>query len=272
MDGFSTRFWVSIILVASLLPVALHAQSAPSRDLKSVTETGVLRVAITKFNLPAFHRRSDGSLVGPEIDLANDIAGALGVKAEFVEDATSFDGVVDIVARGGADIGISKLSQTYDRLQHVRFSEPYVTLRHALLFERAALAARSEGRPPEEVLRQFNGRIGAIRRSAYVDFARRNFPNAQVVEMGSWEAAVNALLDHQVDAVYRDEFEIRRVLKNGPALNVHFGAAIIVDQKAFLSVAICDTCVKLQEFINYHILQTQGAITLQGLLSANLRD
>lgn len=37
-------------------------------------------------------------------------------------------GVVDIVAVGRADIGVSKLSQTYNRLKHLRSSEPYLTL------------------------------------------------------------------------------------------------------------------------------------------------
>ena len=152
------------------------AQSTPSRDLKTIVDGGVLRVAVTRFNLPAFHWRSEGSLAGPEIELGRQIARALGVGVEFIDEAPSFDAVVDAVAQGQADIGISKLSQTYYRLMRVRFSEPYITLRHALLFERAAIATASGDRPPEESLRQFRGRIGAIRGSAYVDFGRRNFP------------------------------------------------------------------------------------------------
>ena len=66
---------------------------------------------------------------------------ALGVRIEFLDGAPSFDAVVDDVAQGRADIGISKLSQTYYRLIRVRFSEPYITLSHALLFERAAVSS-----------------------------------------------------------------------------------------------------------------------------------
>ncbi len=248
------------------------AQSAPPRDLKSIVDSGVLRVALTRFDLPAFHRRREGSLTGPEIDLGTQIAGALGIRVEFIDDAPSFDAVVNAVAGGQADIGISKLSQTYYRLARVRFSEPYITLRHALLFERAALASRSNGRAPEETLRQFSGRIGVIRGSAYVDFGRRNFRDAQIVEMANWDAAIEGLVSRRLDAIYRDEFEIRRVLKNRPALNVHFGAAIVTDQKAFLSVAICNSCGNLQDFINYHLTQTQGTFTLQRLLASDLRD
>jgi polar amino acid transport system substrate-binding protein len=202
--------------------------------------------------------------------MTEQIGRALGVKVEFVDNAESFDSVVDFVAAGRADIGVSKLSQTYNRLKRVRFSEPYVTLRHALLFNRVAIAREADGRPPAAVLQKYKGRLGVIAGSAYVDFAHRNFPDATVVEARNWDVAIESLLSGQVDAVYRDEFEIRRVLKNKPALNVRFGSAVIVDQNALLSIAICDTCSKLQAFINYHIGMTRGEFTLEGLLNSEM--
>jgi polar amino acid transport system substrate-binding protein len=264
-----------IIAIAGLCNVPSFAQS-PSRaglprDLQSIIEAKVLRIAVTRFDLPSFHlRRPDGALVGPEIEMARQIGRALGVSVEFLDNAESFDTVVDFVADGHADIGVSKLSQTYNRLKRVRFSEPYVTLRHALLFNRLAIARAAAGRPPAAVLQKFRGRLGAIAGSAYVDFAQRNFPDATLVEAHNWDAAIESLLGSKVDALYRDEFEIRRVLKNKPALNVQFGSAVIVDQNALLSIAICDSCAKLQQFINYHIGMTRGAFTLKGLLDSDL--
>jgi len=255
------------------LPAAAQSQSraGPSRDLQSIVDAKVLRVAVTRFDLPSFHvRGADGALLGPEIDMAQQIGRALGVRVEFIDQPESFDNVVDFVAAGRTDIGVSKLSQTYNRLKRVRFSEPYVTLRHALLFNRLAVARAAAGRAPAAVLQKFKGRVGVIAGSAYVDFARRNFPGATLVEARSWDAAIDNLLGGQVDAVYRDEFEIRRVLKNKPALNVQLGSAVIIDQNALLSIAICDTCAKLQEFINYHIALTRGAFTLTELLNSQL--
>ena len=48
--------------------------------------------------MPAFHWRSVGAIVGPEAELAKQIARALGVNVEFLDQAPSFDGVVDEVA------------------------------------------------------------------------------------------------------------------------------------------------------------------------------
>jgi polar amino acid transport system substrate-binding protein len=266
---------IGITICITVSPLPLHAegvlsQSTAPRDLQSIIDANRLRVAVTRFNLPSFHtHRSDGTLVGAEIEMAQQIGRALGVAVEFIEDADSFDAVVDLVAAARADIGISKLSQTYRRLHRVRFSEPYVTLRHALLFNRAAIAREANGRPPAAVLRRYNGRIGVIAASAYVDFAKSNFPEAIVVEERTWDDAVASLLAGQVEAIYRDEFEIRRIVKISPALNVQFGTAAIIDQNALLSIAICDTCSKLQELINYHLVRTKNNITLKTLLDTD---
>jgi polar amino acid transport system substrate-binding protein len=269
--GLFRKILVVAITGLSALPAGAQSSSSAGRprDLQSIVDAKVLRVAVTRFDLPSFHVRGpDGTLIGPEIEMARQIGNALGVRVDFVDTAESFDSVVGLVATGRADIGISKLSQTYGRLQRVRFSDPYVTFRHALLFNRASIAREAGGRAPAAVLQKFKGRVGVIAGSAYVDFARRNFPDATVVETQNWDAAIDSLLGGKVDALYRDEFEIRRVLKKRPSLNVQFGSAAIIDQHALLSIAICDTCTKLQEFINYHIGRTKGVFTLDELLNS----
>ena len=61
----------------------------------------------------------------------------------------------------------------------MRFSVPYVTLRHALLYNRAVIAGLSNGAAPEATLRGFAGKIGVIGASAYVDFATADYPHAE---------------------------------------------------------------------------------------------
>jgi polar amino acid transport system substrate-binding protein len=267
--------FAQLVLCATLVFPPCHAQDAfprtvATRDLQSIVDGKVLRVGLTRFDLPGFHtRNSDGTIRGVEIDLAEQVGSALGVKVELIDQADTFDGVIDLVASGRADIGISKLSQTYRRLHRVRFSEPYIALRHALLFNRAVIARDPERRAPAAILQGFSGRLGVIVGSAYVDFAKTNFPAAHVVEARTWDEVIANLIAGNVDAVYRDEFEIRRVVKNNPSLNIKFGTAAIVDQDALLSVAICDTCSKLQELINFHLERTREALTLKELLASD---
>jgi ABC-type amino acid transport substrate-binding protein len=265
------RLAICVMLAAPACYAQETSQSAaPIHDLQSIIDAKVLRVAVTRFDLPGFHTHGgNGTIGGVEIDLAEQIGRALGVTVQLIDGAESFDAVVDLVAADRADIGISKLSQTYRRLHRVRFSEPYITLRHALLFNRAVIAQDPERRAPAAVLEGFSGRLGVIADSAYVDFAKTNFPAASVIEARTWDDAIASLLAGKVDAIYRDEFEIRRIVKNNPALNIRFGTAAIVDQDALLSIAICDTCSKLQELINYHLERTRKSLTLKELLASD---
>jgi polar amino acid transport system substrate-binding protein len=267
--------FAAIMISATFAAPRCYAQQTSPRlatihDLQSIIDAKVLRVAVTHFDLPGFHTHgSDGTIRGVEIGLAEEIGRALGVKVELIDDADTFDAVIDLVATDRADIGISKLSQTYRRLHRVRFSEPYITLRHALLFNRAVIAQDPERRLPGTVLQGFSGRLGVIAGSAYVDFAKINFPAANIVEARTWDDVIANLLTGKVDAIYRDEFEIRRIVKNNPAFNIRFGTAAIVDQNALLSIAICDTCSKLQELINYHLERTRKSLTLKELLASD---
>jgi polar amino acid transport system substrate-binding protein len=92
------------------------------------------------------------------------------------------------------------------------------------------------------------------------------------VPFGTWEEAIAALRSGKVDVVYRDEFEVRSVLIHDPAIHIEFGAAILSDRRSFLAIAICDACVKLEEFINYFIAQHPRAYSLDELLTISYAD
>ena len=104
---FFRSLFGTVLLAGSIalsnLPAVAQSPLRPGllRDLNSIVEAKVLRVAVTRFDLPSFHvRGQDGTLVGPEIDMAQQIGRALGIRVEFVDNAESFDSVVDLVAAG----------------------------------------------------------------------------------------------------------------------------------------------------------------------------
>ena len=76
------------------------SQPTAAHDLQSIIDANLLRVAVTRFDLPSFHaHRPDGTLVGAEIEMAQQIGRALGVRVELIDAADLFDAVVDLVRR-----------------------------------------------------------------------------------------------------------------------------------------------------------------------------
>jgi ABC-type amino acid transport substrate-binding protein len=69
------------------LQLLSHRRKA-GRCAKSIVDAQVLRVAVIHFDLPSFHVRApDGTLRGPEIEMAQQIGRALGItqrKAEAI--------------------------------------------------------------------------------------------------------------------------------------------------------------------------------------------
>jgi ABC-type amino acid transport substrate-binding protein len=267
---FSSLLCATMLVLTAAPPSFAADTDGPTTDLRSIKASGTLRIAITHFDIPPFHvRRADGSYVGKDIDFARELGDALKLRIAFVDTPATFDDVVTTVASGNAEIGLSKLSQTYDRVAAVRFSAPYLTLKHALLYNRLLISALAKGGSLDAALRHFDGKIGVIGGSAYVDFATADYPKAEVMPFPSWDATIQALKDGKVDVVYRDEFEIRTILVQDPAIHIQFGAAVLADRTSFLAMAICDSCVKLEEFINYFIAQHPSDYSVDQLLTTH---
>jgi len=120
----------------------------------------------------------------------------------------------------------------------VAFSSPYVTLRHALLFNRLNLKQKSGDQDVGDYIRHFHGTLGVIEKSAYETFAKMYFPDAKVVSLKNWTAVVDAAVDGSVDAGYRDEFAVRAVGLDKPETSISLRPITIDDARSAISVAV----------------------------------
>lgn len=222
-------------------------------DITRITGKGTLVVAMTAADqAPFFFVNSRKVLVGLDVQIAREIADKLGVKVKFDRSAKSFDEVVTNVVQGKADVAISKLSRTFPRAKNVRFSVPYMTFRHGLLLNRinAARAIRELHITEKEYIQKFPGKLGVIEHSSYELFAKTNFPYAEIISFKKWEDVIAAVNDGIIDAAYRDELEIKKIIRLNPDASLRIKTALITDKSDSISVAVRYTDTNLLAFIN----------------------
>ncbi len=125
------------IIVTALALFALGAcgssggSSSSSSDksdnqLAAIKKSGVLKVATSADYAPfEFHTMVDekDKIVGSDIDLVNEIAKELGVKAEVSD--MSFNTVLASLKEGKSDIAISAISATDERKEQFDFTDNY---------------------------------------------------------------------------------------------------------------------------------------------------
>ncbi len=268
-------------------------------DIKRVKERGKLVVAQFSGERPLFfmklpgsskmlpesfvHKLPDGSLIGGiDVHLAKLLAERLGVGLELKRDYPTFNAAVLAVASNEADVAISKLCPTFERLHIVNFTKPYAVFDMALLANRefllrsdASLNAKST---EEDFLKVFNKpevRIAVKANSSTPDQARTIFPHANIVLMERHEDCILAVRDGKADATLNDDFEFMFIKLFDPELEIYcsllplpsrpYNIAIAVNPESHNIMGMASEAVELMKIGNGKTLIRQYGRELKTL-------
>ena len=256
-----------VIAPVNLVKVADGRLLAP--DIARIVNRGELVVAMLNARTPPFFYFDDqGDWTGLEVNLAQQIAKELGVKLRVNREAGSFNAVVSELAAGKADLAVSKLSRTLPRAQMIAFSHPYLTLKHALLLNRVQFAQLARNRPLTQVIRNFDGTMGVIANSSFADFARLNFPKAKIVAYEDWNQVLAAVMKGDVVSAYRDEFEVKRVLKSDPPMSLVLRTVTLNDLEDTLGIGVAMGDNALLAYVNQFLEQRTEKLDIDKVLQA----
>jgi ABC-type amino acid transport substrate-binding protein len=220
---------------------------------------------------PFFYTDASGVLVGIDPSLAEDIARKLGVKLAYDRAAKTFDGIVDEVVAGRADVAISLLSDTLDRAMRVSFSKSYVGVRQFMLINRLELskllaASKDSAVKIPDLLNSPTSRIGVIGGTSYVGFVQEDFPKAQKVEFEEWSKMLAAVKSGTLVALMYDEIEIGNWRLADPAGSVELRAFHLAGHSDTIAIAMRKGDADLKEWIDLYLAK----ISDSGFLSATL--
>lgn len=256
-----------LVLFSSVVYAQLPTSAIPLQpDIAAIKKKNVLVIAMTKKDVPPFFSGDAENIRGLDVEISRRIGVLIGVPVEFRRDAESFAEVVEQVRDGRADLAVSKLSITGPRLLTVRFSDPYIKLKQAMIINRLWLSQNSQGREVYEVIRTFNGKISFVKNSSYDTFARANFPKAVYMPEDTWDTIINNVTNGTIAAGYRDEFEIKKISFEKPEAAITTKTVTISDSIDNIAVAVNNNSVQLLSVVNYVIRNEYNNIDTKKLM------
>lgn len=249
-------------------PATSIPDAGAASELSAIIARGKLVVAMySQDRPPFFYKDEQGRLVGSDVVLAQDMAKQLGVTVEFDRSAQSFDEVVNIVAQGKADIAVSKLSVTLPRALKVRFTEPYIVLKQALIINRTQLAlTKRENQDIIQVVNKLHSRIGIMSGTSYVGFAKQLFPDAELVTYTDMETMMRDVAEGNLLAVLYDENEIKKYIFEKPERSIDLKISILEEKEDLIAIAVAPQNTQLLYWMNLYLKLNKVNMSIDKLL------
>ncbi len=194
--------WIHcLFLLAALLQASacstLGAGSA-SPVVDRIVARGEIRIGMTGDYPPLNVTSRTGVNIGLEPDLARALATTLGVKLVVVN--RPFAELIPALVAGEVDAVMSGMTMTPDRNLKVAFAGPYFISGKAILSKSATLAKTADMSSIDKP----QHRLVVLEGSTSQSFAERAAPSAEIRTAPDYGAAVQMVIDGQVDALFAD--------------------------------------------------------------------
>ncbi|MBF0232472.1 MAG: transporter substrate-binding domain-containing protein [Desulfamplus sp.] len=129
---FMLSIWFLFFTANSVLAADINL--AQKSTLESILKKGELRVGFEAGYMPFEMTDKNGNFVGFDIDIAKEMAKAMGVK--FVPVNTAWDGIIPSLITDKFDIIMSGMTVTQDRNLKVSFADPYIIVGQTILLNK----------------------------------------------------------------------------------------------------------------------------------------
>ncbi|WP_192456238.1 ABC transporter substrate-binding protein [Musicola keenii] len=194
----------ALTLLAGLVFLSGTAQADKLDDIQ---KAGVVKVAVFDSNPPfGYVDPQSKKLVGYDVDIAEAIGKALGVKVELR--ATNPANRIPLLTSKKVDLISANFTITDERAKQVNFSIPYFATGQKFIARKGVL------KTPDDIKTL---RIGADKGTVQEITLREHFPSAKVISYDDTPLAFAALRNGNVQAITQDDAKLVGLLGNLPA-------------------------------------------------------
>jgi ABC-type amino acid transport substrate-binding protein len=180
------------------LAVTFPINSMAGDTLQRVIDFKVLKVGMSANQPPMTMVNREGGMMGFDVDLAKALAAAMKVKLEIK--AMPFGELMTALEEDKIDMVMSGMSITPQRTELVSFVGPYMMSGKSILTKNSVLGKISSG---EEFNRK-ELKLLALSNSTSVSFVEDVAPDAQLIEINSYDEGVAMLIEGKADAMVAD--------------------------------------------------------------------
>ncbi|KXF77066.1 amino acid ABC transporter substrate-binding protein [Paramesorhizobium deserti] len=204
--------WLNSLLVAGALQF-LALAPVHAAGLEQIKSAGVFRVGTEGTYPPFTYHDESGKLVGFDVEIGEEVAKRLGVKAQFLEGR--WDGLIAGLDADRYDAVINQVGITEERKKKYDFSDPYIA-------SKAALIVRGDN---DEIkgFADLKGKKAA--QSLTSNFGKMAQANgAELVGTEGFDQSIQLVLNGRADATVNDSLSFLDFKKHKPDANVKIAA------------------------------------------------
>ncbi len=189
---------LSLVMAIALMLFCLTVGGAAAGSLDEIQDRGTLRVGMEPGYMPFELMNQKGQIVGFDVDMANRMAKAMGVKLELV--STAWDGIIPALLTKKFDILMSGMTLTQERNMKINFADPYIVIGQTILLRKALAGEVKSYKDLNNKKYKVGSKLGTTGEQA----TKRMIPKAKYISYETEQEGVLEAVNGKIDAFIYD--------------------------------------------------------------------
>ena len=166
-------------------------------------------VMVTEAGFAPYEYRDSSGIVGVDVDIAREIAAAMGKELEIKD--VAFDSLINELNSGKADFAAAGMSITEERKKEVDFSIEYVSSKQVVVVRKDYNKIKS--------VNDLNGKTISVQLGSVADtYVTKNFKNSKIVRQKKFLSAAEDVKAKKSECIIMDELPAKELVKNNSEL------------------------------------------------------
>ena len=168
-------------------------------------------VMVTEAGFAPYEYRDSSGIVGVDVDIAREIAAAMGKELEIKD--VAFDSLINELNSGKADFAAAGMSITEERKKEVDFSIEYVSSKQVVVVRKDYNKIKS--------VNDLNGKTISVQLGSVADtYVTKNFKNSKIVRQKKFLSAAEDVKAKKSECIIMDELPAKELVKNNSELTI----------------------------------------------------